>query len=47
MRKAYGDEKVVIEDFPASVMRGEKIALIGRNGQGKTTLIKALLARRI
>ena len=41
--KAYGDEKVV-EGFTGAVMRGEKIALIGRNGQGKTTLIKALLS---
>ncbi len=43
IRKAYGDH-VVINGFSASVTRGEKICLIGRNGQGKTTLIKALLA---
>ena len=43
VRKAYGDH-VVIEGFSASVIRGEKICLIGRNGQGKTTLVKALLA---
>ena len=43
VRKAYGDH-VVIHGFSASVTRGEKICLIGRNGQGKTTLIKALLA---
>jgi ATPase subunit of ABC transporter with duplicated ATPase domains len=43
VRKAYGDH-VVINGFNASVTRGEKICLIGRNGQGKTTLIKALLA---
>ena len=43
VRKAYGDH-VVINGFGASVTRGEKICLIGRNGQGKTTLIKALLA---
>ncbi len=41
--KAYGDH-VVIDGFTASISRGEKICLIGRNGQGKTTLIKALLA---
>jgi ATPase subunit of ABC transporter with duplicated ATPase domains len=34
----------VINNFSASVMRGEKVVLIGRNGQGKTTLLKALLA---
>jgi ATPase subunit of ABC transporter with duplicated ATPase domains len=43
VRKAYSDH-VVINGFSASVTRGEKICLIGRNGQGKTTLIKALLA---
>jgi ATPase subunit of ABC transporter with duplicated ATPase domains len=43
VRKAYGDNQV-LRGFSASVMRGEKICLIGRNGQGKTTLIKALLA---
>jgi ATPase subunit of ABC transporter with duplicated ATPase domains len=41
--KAYGDH-VVIDKFTAAVTRGEKICLIGRNGQGKTTLVKALLA---
>lgn len=41
--KAYVDH-VVIDGFTASVTRGEKICLIGRNGQGKTTLVKALLA---
>ena len=30
-------------DFLASVSRGEKIAIIGRNGVGKTTLLKSLI----
>jgi ATPase subunit of ABC transporter with duplicated ATPase domains len=34
----------VISGFSASVQRGQKIALMGRNGVGKTTLLKALLA---
>jgi ATPase subunit of ABC transporter with duplicated ATPase domains len=41
--KAYGD-KQVISGFTASVLRGEKIGLMGRNGVGKTTLLNALLA---
>jgi len=41
--KAYGDAKV-IDGFTAALTRGEKIGLMGRNGVGKTTLIKALLA---
>jgi ATPase subunit of ABC transporter with duplicated ATPase domains len=41
--KAYGDQPV-IRNFTASVARGEKIALIGRNGVGKTTLIRSLIA---
>ena len=41
--KAYGDLPV-IESFDANVGRGEKIVLVGRNGLGKTTLLKALLS---
>ncbi len=41
--KAYGDLSV-ISGFDAVVGRGEKIVLVGRNGLGKTTLLKALIA---
>jgi ATPase subunit of ABC transporter with duplicated ATPase domains len=41
--KAY-DKEQVIKSFTASVSRGEKIALMGRNGAGKTTMLNALLA---
>src|SRR5579862_993879 len=48
VNKSYAqkDGKVehVFNNFSASVMRGDKVVLIGRNGQGKTTLLKALLA---
>jgi ATPase subunit of ABC transporter with duplicated ATPase domains len=40
---AYGDNQV-IKGFTARVIRGEKIALMGRNGTGKSSLIKALLS---
>jgi ATPase subunit of ABC transporter with duplicated ATPase domains len=40
--KSYDDLKV-IKPFTASVSRGEKIALTGRNGTGKTTLLKSLI----
>ncbi len=43
VNKGYGDLSV-IKNFKASLQRGEKIALMGRNGVGKTTLLKALLA---
>jgi ATPase subunit of ABC transporter with duplicated ATPase domains len=41
--KAFGHLQV-IDDFSAIVNRGEKIALVGRNGAGKTTMLKALMA---
>ena len=41
--KAFGELKVV-QNFSAIVNRNEKIVLVGRNGLGKTTLLKALLA---
>jgi ATPase subunit of ABC transporter with duplicated ATPase domains len=43
IRKAYGSQDV-IPGFDAVVNRGEKIVLVGRNGVGKTTMLKALLA---
>ena len=42
LRKAY-DGTPVIQDFTASVSRGEKIALMGRNGAGKTTMLRSLI----
>src|SRR5471030_213214 len=41
--KAHGGAPIV-SAFSAIVNRGEKIVLVGRNGLGKTTLLKALLA---
>ena len=41
--KTHGGEAVV-SGFEAVVNRGEKIVLVGRNGLGKTTMLKALLA---
>jgi ATPase subunit of ABC transporter with duplicated ATPase domains len=42
LSKSYGDFPV-IRDFTASITRGEKIALLGRNGAGKTTMLRSLL----
>jgi ATPase subunit of ABC transporter with duplicated ATPase domains len=42
LKKNY-DELHVIHPFTASVSRGEKIALMGRNGVGKTTLLRSLI----
>jgi ATPase subunit of ABC transporter with duplicated ATPase domains len=41
--KAFGGVQV-LSNFGAIVNRGEKIVLVGRNGLGKTTLLKSLLA---
>jgi ATPase subunit of ABC transporter with duplicated ATPase domains len=41
--KAFENHEV-IDGFDAIVNRGEKIVIVGRNGVGKTTLLKALLS---
>ena len=38
----YG-EKVVFSDAQIEVRRGEKVALVGRNGEGKTTLMRVIM----
>ncbi|MDN3595399.1 ABC-F family ATP-binding cassette domain-containing protein [Zunongwangia endophytica] len=40
--KAYGDHKV-LEDINLLIERGSKIAFVGQNGQGKTTLAKIII----
>ena len=40
--KQYGD-KVIVSNFSATILRGDKVGLIGANGAGKTTLLKMIL----
>lgn len=42
MKVGYGT-KVVFEDAQIEVRRGEKVALVGRNGEGKTTLMRVIM----
>ena len=42
MKVGYG-EKVVFSDAQIEVRRGEKVALVGRNGEGKTTLMRVIM----
>ncbi len=41
LNKSYG-EKVLFKDLSLGINEGEKIGLIGRNGEGKTTLLKII-----
>ncbi len=36
-------EKVIVSHFSATILRGDKVGLIGPNGSGKTTLLKLIL----
>ena len=39
----YDEEKTVINDFNCSVKKGQKIAIVGPTGAGKTTMVKLLM----
>ena len=42
LKVGYG-AKVVFDDAVIEVRRGEKVALVGRNGEGKTTLMRVIM----
>ena len=39
----YDEDKIIINDFSASVKDGQKIAIVGPTGAGKTTMVKLLM----
>ena len=43
MSKKYGDH-VVFSDASLTIERGQKVAFVGKNGEGKSTLIKAIMS---
>ena len=39
----YNDDKIIINDFSAKIKEGQKIAIVGPTGAGKTTIVKLLM----
>ena len=39
----YDEDKIIIKDFNAKVKKGQKIAIVGPTGAGKTTMVKLLM----
>ena len=44
MTKAFGD-KVILKDIDFQLERGEKVAFVGRNGEGKTTFSRCIIGQ--
>ena len=42
LTKKYGDH-TVFKDVSLTIARGEKVAFVGKNGEGKSTLVKAIM----
>ncbi|HRX00314.1 MAG TPA: ABC-F family ATP-binding cassette domain-containing protein, partial [Cyclobacteriaceae bacterium] len=42
LSKSYGDH-IVFKDVTLTIARGEKVAFVGKNGEGKSTLVKAIM----
>ncbi len=43
LKFAYTQDKPLIEDFSLTIDKGDRIAIIGKNGYGKSTLLKLLI----
>ena len=43
LSKKYGDH-TVFQDVSLTIEKGEKIAFVGKNGEGKSTLVKAIMS---
>ena len=43
MHFGYTPEKIIINDFSAEIKPGQKIAIVGPTGAGKTTMVKLLM----
>ena len=39
----YNEDKIIVNDFSAKIKEGQKIAIVGPTGAGKTTMIKLLM----
>lgn len=39
----YSEDRIIINDFSADIKQGQKIAIVGPTGAGKTTMIKLLM----
>ncbi len=44
LSKAYGDN-LILDNINVIINRGEKVAFVGRNGEGKTTLVKCIMSQ--
>ncbi len=42
LAKSY-DDHIVFQDAEMTIKRGEKVSFVGRNGEGKSTMIKAIM----
>ncbi len=43
LTKRYGDH-LVFQDVSLTIARGDKVAFVGKNGEGKSTLVKAIMS---
>ena len=43
VRFGYNEDKIIINDFSAKVSQGQRIAIVGPTGAGKTTMVKLLM----